>query len=60
MAKKDPKAGERVKDAMKNNDQAGKSGQQPKMDEKDLQQMAKDLNGSDEKARADARRSSKR
>jgi len=55
LAKKDPKAGERVKDAMKKDDQAGNSEQQPKVDEKDLQQMAKDLNGSDEKAKADAR-----
>src|SRR5204863_4662179 len=49
LAKKDPKAGQHVKAAMKKNDQArdqsGNPGDQ-KLDEKDLQKMAKDLNGS--------------
>jgi hypothetical protein len=59
LAKKDPKAAEQIKDAMKKNDQARSQpggGSDQKLDEKDLQQMAKDLNGSDEKAKADAKR----
>jgi hypothetical protein len=59
LAKKDPKAAEQIKDAMKKNDQqAGAqsgSGSDQKFDEKDMQKMAKDLNGSDEKAKADAK-----
>jgi hypothetical protein len=58
LAKKDPKSAEQIKDAMTKNEQARNqagNGSDQKLDEKDLQQMAKDLNGSDEKAKADAK-----
>lgn len=55
LSKKDPAAGERVKNALNQDQQTGNPGDQ-KLDEKDLQQMAKDLNGSDPQKKADAQK----
>src|SRR5205823_10121302 len=60
LKKKDRSAGQRVDDAMKKAEQArnqsGGQNQTPKVDEKDLSDIAKNLNGSDEKAKADAQK----
>jgi collagen type III alpha len=63
LKKKDRNAGERVQDAMQKNDQANKQpggANDQRLDEKDLQKMARDLNGSDEKAKADAQKNLER
>ncbi|MBO0697856.1 MAG: hypothetical protein J2P46_05655, partial [Zavarzinella sp.] len=61
LKKKDRSAGERVDDAMKKaeqarNQQGEKGDQPPKVDEKDLSKIAKDMNGTDDKAKADAQK----
>ena len=56
LKKKDPAAADRVKDAMDKSQQAraGNTGEKPQLDEKQMQDIAKDLNGADEKAKSDA------
>src|SRR5262249_436955 len=56
LRKKDPAAADRVQNAMDKAEQAraGQSGDSPKLDEKQMKDLAKDLNGSDEKAKSDA------
>lgn len=59
LKKKDRNAGEKVEDAMKKAEQARNQGgneQTPKVDEKQLSDIAKNLNGMDEKAKADAQK----
>lgn len=55
LKKKDRDAGERVEKATKKDGQANADNQTPKIDDKQLADMAKDLNGSDEKAKQDAK-----
>ena len=56
LRKNDPAAADRVQNAMDKAEQArgGQSGDSPKLDEKQMKDLAKDLNGSDEKAKSDA------
>jgi hypothetical protein len=56
LRKNDPAGADRVQNAMDKAEQAraGNSGQSPKLDEKQMKDLAKDLNGSDEKAKSDA------
>ena len=60
LKKKDRDAGESVEEAMKKDEQAATTGNEraPKIDEKQLAEMAKDLNGNDEKTKAGCRRRS--
>lgn len=59
LKKKDRNAGEKAEDAMKKAEQARNqsgTGDSQKVDEKQLNDIAKDLNGMDEKAKADAQK----
>ena len=59
MKKKNRNAGEKIDDAMKKAEQArnqSDSGDSQKVDEKQLNDIAKNLNGSDEQAKADAKK----